>query len=143
MGGVGPVPAVLDRVGADVVELNPSQRCALHINRGLANLSLGHVAAARGDLERAVATAAEHGLADQEFKARHNLACLAFVDGDLTRALVLMRQADAMDVAVSRDRARLDQAEVLLEAGLVDGARAALAQALTLRPQRRSPSRGG
>jgi len=123
--------AALDRVGADVVELNPSQRCALHINRGLANLSLGHVAQARGDLERAVATAAEHGLADQEFKARHNLACLAFVDGDLTQALVLMRQADAMDVAVSRDRARLDQAEVLLEAGLVDGARAALAQALT------------
>ena len=123
--------AALDRVGADVVELNPSQRCALHINRGLANLSLGHVAQARGDLERAVATAAEHGLADQEFKARHNLACLAFVDGDLTQALVLMRQADAMDVAVSRDRARLDQAEVLLEAGLVDGARAALAEALT------------
>ena len=121
----------LDSVGSDVAELNPSQRCAFHINRGLANLSLGNSLAAEADLGRAAETASEHGLADQEFKARHNLACLAFVDGDLARALVLMRQADAMDAAVSRDRARLDQAEVLLEAGLVDGARAALAEALT------------
>ena len=56
---------------------------------------------------------AANGFADQEFKARHNLACLAFVDGDLARALVLMRAADRMDAAVSRDRARLDHAEVL------------------------------
>ncbi len=119
------------QVGDDEQELNPSQRCALHINRGLANLSLGNSREAETDLGRAAETAAEHGLADQEFKARHNLACLAFVDGDLARALVLMRQADAMDAAVSRDRARLDQAEVLLEAGLVDGARAALSEALT------------
>jgi tetratricopeptide (TPR) repeat protein len=123
--------AALDGVGVDVVELNASQRCALHINRGMAHLGLGHTAEAEADLLRAAETAAEHGLADQEFKARHNLACLAFVDGDLARALVLMRQADAMDAAVSRDRARLDQAEVLLEAGLVDGARAALSEALT------------
>ena len=123
--------AALDGVGGDVVELNASQRCALHINRGMAHLGLGHTDDAEVDLLRAAETAAEHGLSDQEFKARHNLACLAFVDGDLARALVLMRQADAMDAAVSRDRARLDQAEVLLEAGLVDGARAALAEALT------------
>ena len=123
--------AACAQVGDDEQELNPSQLCALLINRGLANLSLGHSRDAETDLGRAAETAAEHGLADQEFKARHNLACLAFVDGDLARALVLMRQADAMDAAVSRDRARLDQAEVLLEAGLVDGARAALSEALT------------
>ena len=49
-----------------------------------------------------------------------------------------MRQADAMDAAVARDRARLDQAEVLLEAGLVDGARAALGEALDGGTQRRA-----
>lgn len=120
----------LDRVGDEEVVLDPSQLCALLINRGLAHLSLGHSTEAREDLARAAVTASEHGLVEQEFKARHNLACLAFVDGDLSRALVLMRVADRMDATVARDRARLDQAEVLLEAGLVDRAREALGEAL-------------
>ncbi len=122
--------AALNGVGDDEQALNPSQRCALLINRGMAHLGLGHMAAAEADLTRAAEIAATHGYADQEFKARHNLACLAFVDGDLARALVLMRAADRMDAAVSRDRARLDHAEVLLEAGLVDKARSVLQDAL-------------
>ena len=120
----------LDQVGDDERVLEPGQLCALLINRGMAHLSLGHSAEADADLSRAVRTAAEHGLVDQEFKARHNLACLAFVDGDLPRALVLMRAADRMDASVARDRARLDHGEVLLEAGLVDRARDALGDAL-------------
>ena len=120
----------LNGVGDDEQALNPSQRCALLINRGMAHLGLGHTSAAEADLTRAAEIAAAHGYADQEFKARHNLACLAFVDGDLARALVLMRAADRMDAAVSRDRARLDHAEVLLEAGLVDKARSVLPDAL-------------
>ena len=122
--------AALAQVGTDEAVLNPSQRCALLINRGMAHLSLGHSTEAEADLGRAAGIAAEHGFADQEFKARHNLACLAFVDGDLARALVLMRAADRMDAAVTRDRARLDHAEVLLEAGLVDRARSVLTDAL-------------
>jgi tetratricopeptide (TPR) repeat protein len=121
--------AALDGVGDDEAVLNPSQQCALLINRGMAHLGLGHSAEAEADLTRAAELAAAHGFADQEFKARHNLACLAFVDGDLARALVLMRAADRMDAAVSRDRARLDHAEVLLEAGLVDKARSVLQEA--------------
>jgi tetratricopeptide (TPR) repeat protein len=120
----------LDGVGDDEHALDPSQRCALLINRGLAHLGLGHSTLAEVDLTRAAEIAAANGFADQEFKARHNLACLAFVDGDLARALVLMRTADRMDAAVSRDRARLDHAEVLLEAGLVDKARSVLDDAL-------------
>ena len=120
----------LDGVGDDEQALDPSQRCALLINRGLAHLGLGHSTQAEVDLTRAAEIAAANGFADQEFKARHNLACLAFVDGDLARALVLMRTADRMDAAVSRDRARLDHAEVLLEAGLVDKARSVLDDAL-------------
>ena len=122
--------AALEGVGDDERALNPSQQCALLINRGMAHLGLGHSADAESDLTGAADLAAAHGLADQEFKARHNLACLAFVDGDLARALVLMRAADRMDAAVSRDRARLDHAEVLLEAGLVDKARSVLQEAL-------------
>ncbi|MFL6152334.1 MAG: CHAT domain-containing protein [Ornithinibacter sp.] len=120
----------LDGVGDDERALEPSQRCALLINRGMAHLGLGHSAEAEADLTRAAEIAGANGFAEQEFKARHNLACLAFVDGDLARALVLMRVADRMDAAVSRDRARLDHAEVLLEAGLVDRARSVLHDAL-------------
>jgi tetratricopeptide (TPR) repeat protein len=122
--------AALEEVGDDEDALNPSQRCALLINRGMAHLGLGHSAHAEADLTRAAEIARANGFADQEFKARHNLACLAFVDGDLARALVLMRAADRMDAAVSRDRARLDHAEVLLEAGLLDKARSVLQDAL-------------
>ena len=120
----------LDQVGDDEEVLDPSQLCAFLINRGLAHLSLGHSREAEADLSRAADTAAAHGLPEQEFKARHNLACLAFVDGDLPRALVLMQAADRMDAAVARDRARLDHAEVLLEAGLVDRSRQVLGEAL-------------
>ena len=122
--------AALEEVGDDEDALNPSQCCALLINRGMAHLGLGHSAHAEADLTRAAEIARANGFADQEFKARHNLACLAFVDGDLARALVLMRAADRMDAAVSRDRARLDHAEVLLEAGLLDKARSVLQDAL-------------
>ncbi|HSF99322.1 MAG TPA: CHAT domain-containing protein [Ornithinibacter sp.] len=133
-GRVGDWPsclAALTLVGALEDGLDPAQQWALHLNLGQAYLGVGRTAEAATEFERARDIAVDHDLVDQEFKARHNQALAAFLDGDLARALVLMRQADAMDAAVSRDRARLDQAEVLLEAGLVDGARAALSEALT------------
>ena len=129
-GSWGATLVALEPVRDDEDVLNPSQLCALLINRGMAHLSLGHSSEAESDLSRAAGIAADNGLVDQEFKARHNLACLAFVDGDLPRALMLMRAADRMDAVVARDRARLDHAEVLLEAGLVDQARHALGDAL-------------
>ena len=129
---VGGWRAALDSLAAIPADapLDPSQWCALHINRGLAHLGLAESAAATAALGSARDLAVEHGLVDQEFKARHNLACLAFVDGDLPAALTQMREVDAMDTSVSRDRARLDYAEVLLEAGLVDAARRVLLDAL-------------
>ena len=120
----------LERVGDDEYALDPSQRAALHVNLGLSHTAAGDLDKAAAALELAATLAAENGLVEQEFKARHNLACVAFVDGDLPRALTLMREADAMEATVSRDRARLDHAEVLLAAGLVDGARSELADAL-------------
>lgn len=122
--------AALQEVGPGESSLDPGQRWALHLNLGQSHLGLRHTTEAASEFERARDIAVEHSLVDQEFKARHNRAVVAFVDGDLPRALVLMREADAMDAAVSRDRARLDHAEVLLEAGLVDKARSALEDAL-------------
>jgi tetratricopeptide (TPR) repeat protein len=122
--------AALDQVGPGEAGLNPAQRCALHINRGQAQLGIGDTEGAASSFELVRDIASENGFREQEFKARHNRVVVAFVDGDLPRALHLMREADAMDATVSRDRARLDLAEVLLEAGLVDDARSALAQAL-------------
>ena len=120
----------LEQVGSGEGSLDPAQQWALHLNLGQCHLGLGDTEEAAAEFEHARDIAVEHHLVDQEFKARHNRAVVAFVDGDLPRALVLMREADAMDAAVSRDRAKLDHAEVLLEAGLVDGARSALEEAL-------------
>ena len=72
----------------------------------------------------------EHGLAEQEFKARHNLGCLEYYAGRLPEAIELMRQADEMTVPVGRVRAQHDLALVLLEVGLLDQARETLTRAL-------------
>ncbi|WP_030527014.1 CHAT domain-containing protein [Phycicoccus jejuensis] len=133
-GRVGAWPPCVEALLAVDVEgsgLEPAQRWAYHLNLGQAWLGVGRSedAAENFDLARDIAVA--NGYPELEFKARHNRAVVAFVDGDLPRALTLMREADAMDVAVARDRARLDHAEVLLAAGLVDGARSELEAALS------------
>ena len=72
----------------------------------------------------------EHGLTEQEFKARHNLGCLEYYAGRLPEAIELMREADEMTVPVGRVRAQHDLALVLLEVGLLDQARETLTRAL-------------
>lgn len=106
--------------------LSPQGRYAAHLNRGLAYLSLLRFGAARADLEEALRLAGAEGRVDREFKALHNLGCLAYAEGDLPRALQLMDHADSLPADVSRARARLDHAQVFIEAGLVDRARALL-----------------
>jgi tetratricopeptide (TPR) repeat protein len=110
--------------------LGPVEQASTLITLGLADLSLRRLDDAKGHLERAreIATAAE--LDAHLFKATHNLGCAYFVSGDVPRALTLMAQADAMDVEVSRDRAQLDHAEALMDAGLVDEADELLCNAL-------------
>lgn len=122
--------AALERVGDAMTTLTVSEQVAAHINAGLAHLSLLELAAAREDLDRALRLSAEHGLRDQEFKARHNLGCLEYYAGRLPTAIELMREADEMDVSVDRVRAQHDLALVLLEAGLLRQARETLLRAL-------------
>jgi tetratricopeptide (TPR) repeat protein len=122
--------AALDKVGDGQGLLTPGEEVAARINGGLAHLSLLELAAARTDLETALRVSVEHGLTEQEFKARHNLGCLEYYAGRLPEAIELMRQADEMTVPVGRARAQHDLALVLLEVGLLDQARETLTRAL-------------
>ena len=111
--------AELDLAVAGLELLRPRERWVVLINRGMVSLDLADVRAAERDFEAAAELAAAHGLARQEFMARHNLGYAAYVGGDLPRALTLMAAADAMPDDTSRAASRLDHGRVLLEAGLV------------------------
>lgn len=111
--------------------LGAVEQCSTLITLGLAELSLRRSAEATAHLEQARSLAAAHDLDAHLFKATHNLGCVHFVAGDVPRALALMAEADAMPVGVSRDRAHLDHAEALLDAGLVEEAGDLLRTALT------------
>ncbi len=117
-------------IDPEAAGFGPFHLSVYHLNLGQALVGTGRPGEAGEHFRRAGQLAAEAGLVDLEFKARHNEGFAAFVEGDVPRALVLMGEAEAMDAAVSRDRARIDQAGALLEAGLVDGARSALEDAL-------------
>lgn len=110
--------------------LGPVEQCSTLITLGLAELSLRRLTEATTHLEQARAIAAGHDLDAHLFKATHNLGCVQFVAGNVPRALALMAEADAMPVEVSRDRALLDHAEALLDAGLVQEAGTVLQGAL-------------
>lgn len=122
--------AALARLERPTELLTPREQVSALLNGGLARLSLLELEPARADLERALAIAVAEAVPEQEFKARHNLGCLAYYAGSLPEAIALMREADAMDVQVGRVRAQHDLALVLLEAGLLDQARETLARAL-------------
>ncbi|GAA2165932.1 CHAT domain-containing protein [Pedococcus bigeumensis] len=120
----------LDKVGDGHALLTPGEEVAARINGGLAHLSLLELGPARADLMAALELSVAHGLAEKEFKVRHNLGCLEYYAGRLPQAIELMREADEMSVSVGRVRAQHDLALVLLEAGLLDQARETLSRAL-------------
>jgi tetratricopeptide (TPR) repeat protein len=120
----------LDKVGDGHALLTPGEEVAARINGGLAHLSLLELGPARADLMAALELSVEHGLAEKEFKVRHNLGCLEYYAGRLPQAIELMREADEMAVPVGRVRAQHDLALVLLEVGLLDQARETLSRAL-------------
>ncbi len=110
--------------------LEPEELFALHLNRGFAHMGVLHLDESERDVDAALALADREGAEELRYKAIHNRGCLAYVRGDLPRALALMREADELPVEVARDRNRLDQAQVLLDAGLVERARTVLEEAL-------------
>lgn len=122
--------SALDQVGPAFEQLTPREQVAALLNGGLSHLSLLELDPARLELDRAVELSVAEGLAEQEFKARHNLGCLEFYAGRLPDAIRLMRAADEMEVSVDRARAKHDLALALLEAGLLDQAQEMLTAAL-------------
>jgi tetratricopeptide (TPR) repeat protein len=92
------------------------------LNRGYVHLEQGDLVAAEEDLRRCQLEAEASGEVGVAFKARHNRGYLAYLRGDLPRALELMGQA--VDGADDRDAepeplVAVDRARVLVEAGLV------------------------
>ncbi len=109
-----------------------TDQARLLTNRGVLAAQLMRLREAEADLHRGVAAAHEAGAPVIEFMARHNLGWVHYLRGDLPRALAVMNEADAMPAEVNRAVSRLDRARVLLEAGLLDEARALLGEARQL-----------
>jgi len=124
--------ALMRQAEAGLTLLPPPDQVRLVLNRGLIAAQLGQLDDARDDLARAADLAASAEAPGMEFMARHNRGYVEYLRGDLPAALSLMASADAMDVAVSRSVSLLDQARVLLEAGLLDEAADSLRRARDL-----------
>lgn len=124
-------------------ELVPRERCSALLNRGLASVSLGDLDRGRADLDRALALAVEHGFPAQEYKARHNLGCVAYLAGDIPGALTLMREAAEMPLDITSARGLLDLGKVLLDAGLLDEAEDVLVRGLEAARRDRQPLERG
>jgi len=124
--------AALDRAHRLLAHAEPLDRCAILLNRGVVRLELSAHAGARADFAACAQAARAAGDALMEFKARHNLGYVEFLVGNLPAALAQMADAAAVDPQGPRPIALLDQARVLLDAGLADEADATLARAGTL-----------
>jgi len=133
----------LGHVEPHLDELVPRERCSALLNRGLASVSLGDLDRGRADLDRALELAVEHGFVAQEYKARHNLGCVAWIAGDIPGALALMREAADMPLDITGARGLLDLGKVLLDAGLIDEAEDVLARGLEAARRDRQPLERG
>ncbi|GGB77112.1 hypothetical protein N798_10540 [Knoellia flava TL1] len=133
----------LGHVEPHLDELVPRERCSALLNRGLASVSLGDLEHGRADLDRALDIAVEHGFVAQEYKARHNLGCVAWIAGDIPGALALMREAADMPLDITSARGLLDLGKVLLDAGLIDEAEDVLARGLDAARRDRQPLERG
>jgi len=123
--------------------LSPREQVSALLNRGLASVSLFRLDQGRTDLSHAAELAAEHGLRAQEFKARHNLGCVAHLAGDIPGALRLMGEAADMNVDVGLAQAHLDHGKALLDAGLIDEAEEVLDRGLDAARHDRQPLERG
>ncbi|HEU4332047.1 MAG TPA: hypothetical protein VFR40_13085, partial [Lapillicoccus sp.] len=112
--------------------LEPEDRPTVLLNRGAVQLLRKDLRAARSDLADCARLAAEQGMSHLEFKAQHNLGYAEFLAGDIPAALRAFALADALDTDVSRSVWFLDRARVLMEAGLLEEADQALADASDL-----------
>lgn len=117
------------RVAIGMLQGHPKQLGRAHGNRGTIHIQNHAIEEAEADFLAATRLLKEAGLADEAAMDEHNLGCVRLLAGDLVGAL------DAMDRArvvlapmgpVAQATCDTDRAEVLMAAGLVSEARAAL-----------------
>jgi tetratricopeptide (TPR) repeat protein len=111
---------------------NDNDRYAVLLNTGLVCLLRHDLPAARRALTRAVDFARAVQMRVGVYKALHNLAYLEFLAGDLPLALRGMSEVLQLGDDLPRGIPLLDRARVLAEAGLVQEADSALAEAATI-----------
>src|SRR4051812_473943 len=112
------------------------EQCSVHLSRGMLAFELLRPQAALEAFAEAASLAHHLGGAEQEFMARHNEGYAAFLLGDIPRSLAGMARAQELEADVFKGPARLDRAQVLLEAGpLQEGGGG--------RPARREGPQGG
>ena len=130
-----------DQAIALVGSVAESEQPSLFLNRGSAHLYRRDLPAARDDLTTSATLAGRIGLTRLESKAMHNLGYAEYLAGNLPLALDTLARAHELDQDVAR-AGLLDRARVLIEAGLLDEAEEALAEASTsLRRQRANQDR--
>ncbi|HET9631246.1 MAG TPA: CHAT domain-containing protein [Terrabacter sp.] len=128
-GRVGDLAAAWDGLEGAVRRLDafaPHEQCSVHLSRGMLAFTLMRPREALESFAEAARLAHELGGVEQEFMARHNEGYAAYLLGDLPRSLAGMARADELDADVFLGPARLDRAQVLLEAGLAKEAVEAL-----------------
>lgn len=136
-GDVHAAMAVFDTADPWLDDASTEDRVRFLLNRGFVRLEVGDLDAAGRDLGRVEQEGAAADLLELAQKARHNRGFLAFIQGDLPRALdVFARGVADVDLVPAVGRlmddpiARMDRARVLQEAGLVDEGDAFLEQAI-------------
>jgi tetratricopeptide (TPR) repeat protein len=126
-----------DQAIALVGAVAPTEQPSLFLNRGSAHLHRRDIGPARDDLRTSARLAGRIGLTRVESKAMHNLGYAEYLAGNLPLALDTLAQAHDLDTDVAR-AGLLDRARVLIEAGLLDEAEEALAEASSMSRRRRA-----
>ncbi|MBW8730372.1 MAG: CHAT domain-containing protein [Terrabacter sp.] len=128
-GRVGDLASAWDGLEGAVRRLDAftdREQCSVHLSRGMLAFELLRPQEALESFAEAARLAHELGGVAQEFMARHNEGYAAYLLGDIPRSLAGMALAEELESDVFKGPARLDRAQVLLEAGLVKEAVEAL-----------------
>ena len=128
-GRVGDLASAWDGLEGAVRRLDAfteREQCSVHLSRGMLAFELLRPQEALESFAEAARLAHELGGVAQEFMARHNEGYAAYLLGDIPRSLAGMALAEELESDVFTGPARLDRAQVLLEAGLVKEAVEAL-----------------
>ncbi|WP_330475784.1 CHAT domain-containing protein [Terrabacter sp. C0L_2] len=128
-GRVGDLASAWDGIEGAVRRLDAftePEQCSVHLSRGMLAFELLRPQEALESFAEAARLAHALGGPAQEFMARHNEGYAAYLLGDIPRSLAGMARAEELESDVFTGPARLDRAQVLLEAGLVKEAVEAL-----------------